>query len=474
MPLALYLATFWLAFWRRPVISERRYRSIFSFFLPLLVAVMAARATQPIAALMGIHLATFFAAAGLFHGQLERSRPSASHLTEFYFWIAVGGACGGVFNTLIAPVIFTGVLEYPLVLILAGLLMDPTDRLLTHKPNLADLLWPMALAGMIGAGVWMFGRYEDGVAQPAKFFLLFGLPAIVCFMFSNRAIRFALGVAFVLSASALIEGGSGRLYAGRGFFGVHRVAMDTSGKFRELYHGSTLHGVQGVDDSVCTPLTYYYPEGPLGQLMSDLQIGASHTVGVVGLGAGSVACYMSPGQKVDFFEIDPIVEHIAKEPKYFSFLSQGKGETRVILGDARLTLGDQPPDSYDLLILDAYSSDSVPVHLLTREALALYLSKLKPGGVLAFHISQRHIDLGPVLKALAKDASLVLREQEHEPSPNAAAARATSSRWIALARDEASLKEIARTPRWSNESRIDEIAEPWTDDYSSVVNLIKW
>jgi hypothetical protein len=258
------------------------------------------------------------------------------------------------------------------------------------------------------------------------------------------------------------------LYAERTFFGVLRVRADDTGKYHRLIHGTTLHGEEALDPAQSgEPRTYYHRAGPIGQVIQALSEKLSGgAIGVVGLGAGSLAAYSQPGQTWTFHEIDPAVERIARSPQYFRYLSECGGRCRVSLGDARLSLA-RTSTQYDLLIVDAFSSDAIPVHLLTREALQLYLRRLKPDGTLAFHISNRNVDLKPVLGALARDSgltALVRLDVDDDP-----AAGHGKSEWLVMARDPSTLRSLIADRRWQQPPSGRAV---WTDDYSNIVTVL--
>lgn len=484
IPLALYLLTFILVFATRPPLPHWLMVRALPFALLPLVIVLAARATQPIGLLTALHLATFFVAAMVCHGEIARDRPSTQHLTEFYLWMSVGGMLGGVFNALLAPQLFTGIVEYPLMLVLACLLLprqaastDTSGASVVAPPRrsqMLDLGLPVGLSVL--CALLVVAAEAGGLqAGPASTGLMFGLPALLCFSFSRRPVRFGLGIAAILLVSASTSGVSGQvLYAERSFFGVHRVTLDPSGQYHLLLHGSTLHGKQSLDPARRRePLTYYYPTGPLGQLFDALKRGpARPSVGVVGLGSGAIACYSTPGQRWTFYEIDPAVERIARDQRYFRFLSDCTPDAEVVLGDARLSLGDAASQQYDLLVLDAYSSDSIPMHLMTREALQLYVAKLAPCGLLLFHISNRHLDLEPVLGNLAADAGLVgLTQDDATLTPAEEALGKQASQWVVLARQPQDLAALSSDPRWQPLRR--DAGALWTDQFSSIVGVLR-
>jgi hypothetical protein len=264
----------------------------------------------------------------------------------------------------------------------------------------------------------------------------------------------------------------------RSFFGVMRVMVNHPAGLNCLTHGITIHGMQTRSPSVAVrrlPLMYYFPTGPIGQVMEAYQDTAVvRRVGVIGLGVGSLAGYGRTGQEYTFFEIDPAVERIARNPAYFHYLDDCTANWRVVLGDARLSLAREPDRSFGLLILDAFSGDAVPMHLLTREALRIYLTKLDVGGLIALHISNRYLNLEPALAELARDAGLEgLAQNETTILPGDARQGKFSSHWVVLARRPRDLARLTIRPVWrplvgARDARV------WTDSYSGVFSLLRW
>jgi spermidine synthase len=463
IPLALYLVTFILAFAKRRWSGERAARVLVPFLVAV-VMVMAMGATTPIPLLVILHLVCFFLAALACHVRLAANRPSARRLTEFYFWTSVGGVIGGAFNTLLAPLIFRSAAEYPLMLVAAAWLEMPARR--SSRPGLLLGLLP---------GIWatlaMRWLPENGQQAGLRQLLVFGVPALACFVMSRDRGRFTVAIAGLLAvAHFLSASGMRTLHATRSFFGIHRVTTDAKGEFRYLFHGKTVHGIQSLDpEGGKVPLGYYHPAGPLGEIFASRGGGP---VAAVGLGAGAVAAYGKPGQKFVFYEIDPAVKSIASDPRYFSYLSRSQADMAIVTGDARLKLGAAPEGHYDLIVLDAYGSDSVPVHLLTREAMELYLRKLAPGGLVAFHVSNLHIDLRPVVAALAADTGLVCLFREDADFPEEEQAKGRwPSRWAVVARGRADLEPLLRAGDW--EKLEPDLRLPvWTDDHSSILPLL--
>jgi hypothetical protein len=477
IPLAIYLLTFILVFMRKPLLPHLIMRRTLPMLLLVLLITLVAQATEPIGLLIAIHLATFFVAAMVCHGAIARDRPAATHLTEFYLWMSVGGVLGGLFNALLAPLLFTTVIEYPLVLVLACLIQSPEAAArLSARARKLDLGLPIAL-GLLVVALIMVAPVVGLSSGPVRLGLMFGIPSLICFSFSRRPLRFGLGIAAILAASALYTSDQGRvLHAERSFFGIHRVLLDISGQFHVLAHGGTRHGMQSLDSPRRdVPLTYYYPNGPIGQLFETrIDARPKARVAVIGLGAGSLACYKQPAQEWTFYEIDPSVVRIARTPEYFSYLRDCAPDTAMVIGDARLSLANAPDQRYDLIVLDAYSSDSIPVHLITREAVALYRAKLAPGGVLAFHISNIYLDLKPVLGNLAADAGLAAIARD-DLSPNAedAARGKSASQWALMARSADDFGPLAGDPRW-HPLAPRRTQAVWTDNFSSLLTVFRW
>jgi hypothetical protein len=476
VPLSLYLLSFILVF--SPTLARSRgpLVRVLPFLLLALAVVILVKATGPTWLMIPLHLGAFFAAAVVLHGELSRDRPSTRHLTQFYLWIAVGGVLGGLFNALIAPIVFNSVIEYPVAIVLAALLMPSysSDPVYAKRSRL-DVAIPLGvgiLAVALALGVRAMGMEPS---QLTGRLLAIGIPVVLILSFDRRPVRFGSGIAALLIAAALPIGTDERpVYSDRSFFSVHRVMEDPDGRYRELVHGNTIHGRQDLDpERTTTPLTYYHRTGPLGAVFPDI-LGPPEDlrVGVIGLGTGTMACYKRPGERWTFYEIDPQVERIARNPRLFTFLRDCAPEADVVLGDARLKLASAPDEGYGILVVDAFSSDSIPVHLVTREAVALYRSKLSPDGVLMFHISNRYLDLRPVLANLAADAGMVAQVGEDLRDGGKVEGR-TPSIWVAMAEDTSRLASLSDAPLW-RPLPPDPRGTMWTDDFSNVLSVLRW
>ncbi|MEN9938731.1 MAG: hypothetical protein RLZZ387_5310 [Chloroflexota bacterium] len=478
LPLALYLLTFILVFASRPPVPHALVARLLPLAVLPLVFLLVSGARQPIGLIVAVHLLAFFVVALACHGELARDRPPVESLTAFYMWMSFGGVLGGLFNAIVAPLAFDSIAEYPLVLTLACAALPGALRW-EGRPaaRLLDLVAPLALAmaGMLALRLLPLAGAPDWAATLVGV----ALPTALCLMFLGRPLRFAAGVGALLLAGVLFGGQLGSaVYTERSFFGVHRVvrfSLAASGDYHGLIHGTTLHGTQSLDPARRDePLNYYHSRGPAGRMFAALgEARVAQPVALVGLGAGALTCYASPGQPWELYEIDPEVERIARDERLFTYLRDCAPDAPVILGDARIALQRAPDGRYGLMLLDAYSSDAPPLHLLTREAFQVYLQKLAPGGVLALHITNRHMDLEPVIGALARDAGLTaLVGYDRDISAADAEQAKTPSRWVVMARDPADLASLASDPFW-RPADIRPGTPLWTDDFSSLLAVLR-
>ena len=482
VPLAIYLLTFILVFAKRPLLNHRWMVWGQPFLLVPLIMLFYWNLTPHMWFSIPFHLITFFIIAMVCHGELANTRPSTAHLTEFYLWLSVGGVLGGLFNALIAPHIFKTLAEYPLVIVLACLLR-PSEHFDKHKSyeRWLDLGLPLTLFLIVSLPKLGLGylRQLGGSSGVLLIVIIFisCIMGILLYSFRQRPIRFGLGMGAVVLVSFLWTGGQERvLYSGRNFFGILKVLRDSAGDYHFLQHGTTLHGAQSLDPTRRRePLVYFSRTGPLGQVFEVFNSKpVGNRVAIIGLGPGTIASYAKAGQHWTFYEIDPAVERVALDTRYFTFLRDCPANVDVILGDARLSLKQSPDTHYDLIVLDAFNSDSIPIHLLTREALNLYLAKLAADGILAFHISNKYLNLKPVVGNLALDANLACYVREDmELSDDDRRAKKAGSAWVALARHVRDLRNLADDPRWKPlEGQAG--ARLWTDDYSNIPGVFKW
>jgi hypothetical protein len=464
LPLSCYLLTFIVAFgWYSASLHALTRRMLPRVLLPLVFVVLIGF-PLPLWITVPLHIATFTVLALLCHGELARNRPGLRHLTEFYLWLAAGGVLGGVFNTLVAPQIFTSVAEYPIAIAVSCLLCVSRGQLREAMSAPRRLLRP-ALAVAIAAALLIGERLA--VIPAAAMMALLGAPVLMCMSVAKDAARFSLAIAGLLAALIIgnaigpVEGGK-VLAADRTFFGVYRVKTHPSAHRVTLEHGTTTHGAQAIGDSNPEPLTYYHRQSPIGQVFETLGP-AARSVGVVGLGAGTLAAYVQPEASWSFYEIDEAVERIARDTRFFHYLDRCGQRCSVVLGDARLSLA-QRDVAHDILVLDAFSSDAIPMHLLTNEALQTYESRLAPDGVLVFHISNRHIRLRPVVARLARERgwiALARLDGVHDLTRGY-----FKSEWVVMARSASTLESFSRDSRW--EPLVADARRAWSDDFSNI------
>jgi len=470
VPLGLYLLSFVATFARRPWVPREWAVRVQPFLLLPLALLMMTEAVSPVWLLLLFHLAVLAATAVVCHGELARQRPSARRLTEFYLWLAVGGALGGVFNALLAPLIFRTVAEYPAALVLACFLRPGGAG--EKRFALGDLAAPIIL-GLAAAAAPLALARTGWIPEGLSLKPLLCLPIVVLFLYKERPLRLGLGLLAVFLAGIPYSAETGRrLDVERSFYGVHKVIADPENRNHWLTNGSVVQGGQSLDPALTRePLAYYARSGPLGALFDAFGAArAGEPVAVVGLGTGSMACYGRAGQDWTFYELDPVVARIAADARDFTFLRDCPARARVVLGDARLSLSDEPDARFGWLVVDAFNSDAIPTHLLTREALALYLAKLAPDGLLAFHVTNHFLDLEPVLAAVARDSGLAILAGHDEAAEGPA--EKFASDWIVMARSPAQLEALRRDPRWRPARGAERPA--WTDDYSDVFGIVRW
>lgn len=469
IPLALYLITFILAFsWPEGTGSVWAVRAFPWVLLPTSVSLVGTL----VWALVPLHLGLLFLAGFFCHAELARDRPAAPHLTEYYFWIALGGFMGGAFNAQVAPLLFHSVAEYSLALVAVSLLAPGA----TARRSLDKRLGPLLMAAVLLLLVVLLrsARLAAAEALVLANLLLASAPAMILLGLGRWPLRYGLlaGGAFVLLAP--IKPDSRVLVSARSFFGVHRVLVDPANQFHRLVHGQTTHGWQSTDPvRACEPLGYFHRTSPIGEVFTALGDRNHQPIAVVGLGTGSLVAYRRPNQDFVFFEIDPVVVAFAENPRYFSFLTRcGAGHYSIVLGDGRLQLAHAPDGRFGLIVLDAFSADAIPIHLLTREAIGLYLRKLASRGVLAFQITNRYVDLAPVLGAIARDLDLTARVcADLDLTPAERAAGKAPSRIAILARRPEDLGPLKTSPRW-RPIEVSAKTKAWTDDYSNLLQVL--
>lgn len=467
IPFALFLLSYAAAFGGSRVGSSELLIVCSKLFVTIAVLCWIAEAHEPFFLLAPIFLIAFTSLCFGAHQKLYELRPEASYLTRYYLFTSIGGFAGGIFGSMLAPLLFVSSLELPLGFCL--LLMASSSGTYAYDRRQAFYL----LVGVLLSVLFIFLATQDS-ADLGSITLWAWTPSIFACYFasrSSRALGFSLSVVTLsLLCTRLVLHPS--LFEDRNFFGT--LSVRDAASLRTLSHGITIHGSQKLDTrSSCVPTAYYHPNGPAGNVLTALQsIAPDGTIGVVGLGAGALSCYATSEQTLAFYEINSIAIGIAQDEKLFTYLKNSAARSVVsVLGDARLSLKGVADSHFDLLVVDAFSSDSIPVHLLTLEALKEYLRVLKPQGSLLFHISNKYLDLEPVLSSLAEP--LRLRGKiwfDESIDPSSLQEGKLGSRWCLLSISDNTINSLTRSGRWQ------ELGKPsgvvWTDDFSSIVPLL--
>jgi hypothetical protein len=487
IPLALYLLTFVIVFSTRPLIPHSIAVMAQPVIVALLIAVIVLELTSSIALQAGAHILAFFAAAMVCHGELARRRPAPAHLTAFYMWMSFGGMIGGLSAGLIAPHVFSWVAEYPILIVLA----------LLCRPGLAlpqgNTRW-LWLGAIVIAAISLYALRESSerLGDSAKLFGTIALLAWLILMWKRPLVSAAI-VSFILVAN-ILNNEDATAMSVRSFFGVHKITETASGNYRVLMHGTTIHGAERITPEEPDEeeedanggeqkpaalggrpksLTYYWDGSPMAQTIAAARQknGGKTRIAVIGLGSGTLACQAKAGDTLTFYEIDPTVLRIARDRSIFSFVTSCAPDAKVVLGDARLTLADTPDGSYDIIIVDAFSSDAIPIHLLTREAMALYAKKIAPTGIVTMHLSNRHLELASVVAGIADANGLVARLNDTETEGTDDDKYLFESTVAAVARRDEDFGVLTQSKYWVP-LKPDPKQWVWTDDYSNIVGSV--
>jgi hypothetical protein len=479
LPLSLYLLTWVLVFQSRPLLPHKWMLLLQPLAITGVIVLLAVGGEQNLLLTLGGHQLCFFVIAMACHGELARTRPAAKYLTGFYVALSFGGMLGGLFAGLIAPFTFSWVAEYPILLALAALCRPSGNERL---PRWSRWYWPFlaVLAVALIAPTWSLGKVsfwlEDrrvwvaGSIGVLSALLALGLNA-------NRWKIFAT-VVLALVLIRIYPSDEGRTETVRSFFGVHKIVFTPHGQYHVLMHGTTIHGAEKFNDDDGAPITgrpepitYYHKDGGIGQAIAAIRErkGAPLRVAVIGVGAGTLTCASEPGETWKFFDIDQTMVDTARDPKYFTYIQNCEPDLKPVIGDARLTFAKEPAGIYDLIIVDAYSSDAIPIHLATQEAMEIYKDKLAPLGVVVMHVSNRHLELESVVVGIADANELKSWVYDEDSGRDDEYIFATDV--VVCARDEADVGRLASSDKWT-ETEPTEHQRVWTDDYSNILGAV--
>jgi hypothetical protein len=478
LPLSLYLLTWVLVFQSRPLVPHKWMLLLQQLAILGVITLLAVGGEQNLLLTLGGHQLCFFIIAMACHGELARTRPPAKYLTGFYVALSFGGMIGGLFAGLIAPFTFSWVAEYPILLALAAL-CRPSGG---DERRLGNWYWPLlaVLAIVLIAPIWFPGKpFAWLEAHRVWLATAVGVLALVLALGLNAG-RWKIFATVVLALALirLYPSDDGRVETVRSFFGVHKIVVTPHGQYHVLMHGTTIHGAQKFqndDGSLVTgrpePISYYHKDGGIGRAITAIRErkAAPLRVAVIGVGSGTLSCASEPGETWTFFEIDQTMVDTARDPKYFSYIRDCAPDLKPVIGDARLTFAKEPDGIYDLIIVDAYSSDAIPIHLATEEAMKIYKDKLAPQGAVVMHVSNRHLELASVIVGIADANDMKSWVYSEDSGRDDEYIFSTSV--VVSAREEADVGTLASSDVWT-ETEADENQRVWTDDYSNVLGAV--
>lgn len=478
LPLSLYLLTWVLVFQSRPLLPHSFMLTLQPLAIAGVMILLVIGGEQNLLLTLGGHLACFFVIAMACHGELARTRPAANYLTGFYVALSFGGMVGGLFAGLIAPYAFSWIAEYPILLVLAAL-CRPAG---TPAVRGGLVLW---LVAVVAAAILIGFAYRAGAVAEFlaanRVWVVVGLASVMMVLAVLWKIDRWSVAALVVLGLILIRvypSDDGRVETVRSFFGVHKIVVTSNGQYHVLMHGTTIHGAEKFlnDDGTPVsgrpePISYYHKDGGMGRAITAIRErkGGPIRVAVIGLGTGTLACHSLPGEDWKYFEIDQTMVDTARDPRYFTYVSACDPNMKPVIGDARLTFAKEQDGTYDLIIVDAYSSDAIPIHLATEEAMAIYKAKLAPQGAVVMHVSNRHLELASVVVGIAEENDLMSWVFNEDSGRDVDYIFTTNV--VISARQKADVGKIASDEKWAL-TEATEGQRIWTDDYSNVLGAV--
>jgi hypothetical protein len=479
LPLSLYLLTWVLVFQSRPLLPHTWVLMLQPLAIAGVIVLLAVGGEQNLLLTLGGHLLCFFVIAMACHGELARTRPASKYLTGFYVALSFGGMIGGLFAGLIAPYTFSWIAEYPILIALAVLCRPPADERLSQWSRWYWLLLAaiaVALIAPSSTGGKVFNWLDDHRVYVISAVAIAGM-ILAILLKADRAKLAGIAI-LALVLIRVYPSDDGRVETVRSFFGVHKIVVTPNGQYHVLMHGTTIHGAEKFrndDTSPVTgrpePISYYHKDGGIGQAIAAIRArkGGPIRVAVIGLGSGTLTCASEPGEDWKFFEIDQTMVDTARDPKYFTFIQNCEPDLKPVIGDARLTFAKQPDGIYDLIIVDAYSSDAIPIHLATEEAMEIYKQKLAPQGAVAMHVSNRHLELSSVVVGIADANDLKSWVYSEDSGRDNEYIFSTSV--VVSAREQADVGALASSDKWAL-TEAEDNQRVWTDDYSNVLGAV--
>ncbi|WP_298110397.1 fused MFS/spermidine synthase [Bradyrhizobium sp.] len=479
LPLSLYLLTWVLVFQTRPLLPHKWMLRAQPVAIAGVIVLLAVGGEQNLLLTLGGHQLGFFVIAMACHGELARTRPPARYLTGFYVALSFGGMVGGLFAGLIAPNVFSWIAEYPVLIVLAALCRPIGNE---RWPGLSRWLWPLAVAIALLLIVpsqmrgEMFEWFEAHRVYLAGGVAVLGM--LLALVFDTARLKLAAIAALALVLVRVYPADDGRVDTVRSFFGVHKIVTTPGGRYHVLMHGTTIHGAQkflNVDGTPVAgrpePISYYHKDGGIGQAITAVRErkGAPLRVAAIGVGSGTLACSAAPGEAWKFFEIDQTMVDTARDSRYFTYVQNCQPDFRPVIGDARLTFAREADGLYDLIIVDAYSSDAIPIHLATQEAMKIYKDKLAPQGVVLMHVSNRHLELASVVVGIADANGMKSWVYDEDSGRDDDYIFATNV--VVSARADADVGKLAASDKWeATDAKADQ--RVWTDDYCNVLGAV--
>ncbi|MEA2838451.1 MAG: hypothetical protein QOD89_3001 [Bradyrhizobium sp.] len=479
LPLSLYLLTWVLVFQSRPLLPHKWVLMLQPLAIAGVIVLLAVGGERNLLVTLGGHLLCFFVIAMACHGELARTRPAAKYLTGFYVALSFGGMVGGLFAGLIAPYTFSWIAEYPILVALAVLCRPPADERLSRWSRWYWPLLAVAAVALIApsySGGKVFAWLEDQRVYVISAVAIAGM--ILAILLKADRAKLAGIVILALVLIRAYPSDDGRVETVRSFFGVHKIVITPNGQYHVLMHGTTIHGAEKFQNDDGSPVTgrpevisYYHRDGGIGQAIAAIRArkGGPIRVAVIGLGSGTLTCASEPGEDWKFFEIDQSMVDTARDPKYFTFIQNCEPDLQPVIGDARLTFAKEPDGIYDLIIVDAYSSDAIPIHLATEEAMEIYKQKLAPQGAVVMHVSNRHLELSSVVVGIA-DAN-DLKSWVYSEDSGRDNEYIFSTTVVVSAREEADVGALASSDKWEL-TEAEDNQRVWTDDYSNVLGAV--